>query len=374
MELIFDITFAVTLFYALLLLWVVMKYEVARTFKHDNVVNGVLASIIIPARNEEQTIENCLAGIARQDYSNYEVLVIDDDSTDRTPEVVIRFKDQHPAFPLTLIKLKDNLQKKKGALLCGIERAKGELIITRDADTLNSSENWLSAVVAFYLKEKPAMIICPVTLKTGTSFRDAFQLTEHMFLQLFTSASALSGFPYLCNGANLCFTKRHFEEVGGYGGNMEIASGDDIFLLEKFKREKLKISYLKSTDAAVNTFSLRTWIAILHQKSRWAGKLKQHLNLQSAISGILVFLTNFLLLLCFVLSFFFEGSYKTFAASLLIKWIIDFLLLTLSSWRQKSFIWMPWFLFLELFNHIYLLLIPVVTLAITPVWKGRYTE
>src|SRR5438552_3703884 len=89
-------------------------------------------TIIIPSRNEEQNISNCLASIARQKYPSdyFEVIVVDDHSTDNTGQIVRSQNNQK----MKLIHLSGSSAGKKAAISEGIKNAKGKLIITTDAD------------------------------------------------------------------------------------------------------------------------------------------------------------------------------------------------------------------------------------------------
>ena len=105
----------------------------------------VSLSVIIPARNEANNIENLLLDLQKQQYSDFEVIVVDDHSEDNTLEVVERFIQSNP-----WCRLLSNLHSgKKAALTLGIESAKGSIIVTTDADCRISS-GWLSALKRYF--------------------------------------------------------------------------------------------------------------------------------------------------------------------------------------------------------------------------------
>lgn len=363
-----------TVIYVVTFFYVALRRSFLPVYRDLSNEQKVSVSIIIPARNEESFIENCLTGIISQQYDarQFEVIVVDDESSDSTAELTAGFITGHPQFDIRLIRLKGNQFRKKGALLSGITEAKGELIITRDADTVNNSDKWLESLVSFYEVKKPAMIICPVDLRAKNGFLSAFQLSEHLFLQSITAVSAAGGYPFLCNGANLAFSKEAFHSVGGYEGNLTEASGDDIFLLEKMRRQAGKrVKYLNSKEAAVTTFALTSVKDFFRQKVRWASKFNRTANGFSVLFSLILLLPNLLFPLALVWSLVSGESYKTLLFCLALKWIFDFLLLTLSSYAKKSFGWLIWFLFLELFNHIYFIVVTFLALLVKPVWKGR---
>ena len=130
-------------------------------------------SIIIPARNEELNIADCLNSIVNQSYPKhlFEVLVVDDHSTDKTAEIIASYRHQN----IQLISLKDfvapneiNSYKKK-AIEIAIRQSTGELIITTDADCI-APPNWLQTIAAFYHEQKPAFIVMPVAINCSNRF------------------------------------------------------------------------------------------------------------------------------------------------------------------------------------------------------------
>ena len=122
-------------------------------------------SVIIPARDEEGNIGACLDSIINQSYPKnlFEIIVIDDFSTDRTAEIIRSFADKN----VSLISLKNftkdgelNSYKKK-AIEIAISKANGELIVTTDADCIVQNK-WLQTIASFYEKHNPVFIAAPV--------------------------------------------------------------------------------------------------------------------------------------------------------------------------------------------------------------------
>lgn len=214
-------------------------------------------SIIIPARNEEQKIAACLNSVCNQLYPAhlYEILVVDDHSTDATATIVRTYAEKN----VQLISLKDevtggklNAYKKK-AIELAVARASGELIIATDADCV-VTENWLDTIAAFYLKNNAAFIAMPVTYNSSSNFLEIFQALDFMTLQGITGASVHKKIHSMCNGANLAYTKKAFEEVNGFKDIDTIASGDDMLLMHKiYQQQPGKVFFLKSKKVIVHT-------------------------------------------------------------------------------------------------------------------------
>ncbi|MDD5570913.1 MAG: glycosyltransferase, partial [Bacteroidales bacterium] len=161
--------------------------------------HNTFASIIIPVRNEEENIMECLKSIIEQTYPKelFEIIVVDDNSTDSTVEKVKAINSG-----IKLIELKNEKSFKKEAIQEGIKQAKGELIITTDGDCI-AGELWLENIISFYEKEKPKMMILPVVYHNEKNIFEKIQSLEFLSLIGSAGASALLMNPVLCNGANL---------------------------------------------------------------------------------------------------------------------------------------------------------------------------
>ena len=226
--------------------WRAIQYSTS-VINHQN----TFVSIIVPARNEEANISNLIHSIQNQTYpkSCFELIIIDDCSTDRTAEIVKKQSDSN----IKLIALSDYLDEKninaykKKAIEIGIKASSGTLIITTDADC-TMGENWLQEIVNCFEINQPKMIVMPVKINYSNRFIEIFQSLDFMCLQGITGASVQKKFHGMCNGANLAYTKSVFNEVGGFSGIDHIASGDDLLLMHKIAKVYTnEIIYLKSS-------------------------------------------------------------------------------------------------------------------------------
>jgi cellulose synthase/poly-beta-1,6-N-acetylglucosamine synthase-like glycosyltransferase len=239
-------------------------------------VNHTKISVIIPARNEEQNIGICLSSILHQNYPAhlFEVIVVDDHSTDNTARIVKSFA----ANNVKLISLKDftdgsvlNSYKKK-AIDIAIQQSSGTLIVTTDADCI-VPKTWLQCMATFYERNHPALIAAPVAYYNENSFLKIFQSLDFITLQGITGASVHKKFHSMCNGANLAYERKAFDEVNGFKGIDSIASGDDMLLMHKiYQRYPERVLFLKSAQAIVETQAMETLADFFNQRIRWASK------------------------------------------------------------------------------------------------------
>ena len=279
-------------------------------------------TILIPYKNEEKNLAPLIHSLNKLNYKpeNFEVLFINNNSTDNGTKLI---KEKIRIPHRLLDSTKESTSPKKEALEIGMKEAKFNFIITTDADC-EVPENWLQAFNSLIQDKKPKMILGPVKYKNEITFIGQFQIIEFLGLQAFTVGSLELGYPFLSNAANLGFEKESFFMLGGYEGNKHIASGDDVFLMEKFKNAYPNdIHYLKSEEAIVQTETQDNWDSLFNQKIRWASKSKAIKNRFGQISGGIIVLTNFFSLILYALIWF----YPLFGLGLLgTKFLFEILL------------------------------------------------
>jgi cellulose synthase/poly-beta-1,6-N-acetylglucosamine synthase-like glycosyltransferase len=288
--------------YSILILYYWQSWKAIPDFKISLPVTNITISVIIPARNEENNIGQLLEALQRQIYpaALTEIIVVDDHSTDQTPNIVRQFLD------VKLIQVtEENINSyKKKAIETGIAAATGEFIVTTDADCIPPKE-WLQTIVAFKKEKGSVFIAAPVVFDCNSSVVQLFQAMDFMILQGITGASVYKNIHSMCNGANLAYERKAFYEVNGFAGVDHIASGDDMLLMHKiWKQHPDRVHYLKSKDAIVATQPMKTWKAFFNQRIRWASKAKNYDDKRIIAVLLLVYLFNLSFLALGIAGFF----------------------------------------------------------------------
>ena len=275
----------------------------------DNLKPATGFSIIIPARNEEENIGNCIESILNNNYPEhlFEIIIADDFSTDATPQIVESFIEKHDN--IKLVQLKNIITKninsyKKKAIEISIAQSKFQWIVTTDADC-KVPQQWLYLFDAFIQNNKTVFVAAPVMFNQTNSFVSIFQCLDFISLQGITAASVSAGFHSMCNGANLAYNKNVFYEVEGFKNADHIASGDDMLLMHKIKQKYPgDIGYLFNQNAIVTTPPMPDWKSFINQRIRWASKATNYNDKKIFSVLLLVYITNlFLFVLFFVCLF-----------------------------------------------------------------------
>ena len=334
-------------------------------------------SILIPFRNEAENLPELLDSIFSLNYPKdlFEVIFIDDQSEDASAQIINGLiNERHPKelFNFKIIQ-NDRLSKspKKDAINSAIAISKYDWLITTDADC-QLPKYWLDAFDECIQNNALNCIAAPVTYGDNDSFFRRFQTLDFLSLQAATIGGFGIGMPFLCNGANFAYRKMAFNEIDGFSGNLDIASGDDIFLLEKFKNlDAQKVAFLKSTDAIVTTKPVTTLDQLIQQRLRWASKTSRNPNVITKLVGGIVLSANLVFAALPFLWFFNFMTLKTVIALFVIKFAIDLLLLfkAVRFFRQETLL--SSYIFSSLLYPFFSVYIVLLSLFQSYRWKGR---
>jgi cellulose synthase/poly-beta-1,6-N-acetylglucosamine synthase-like glycosyltransferase len=318
------IVLIISVLYAFFNVLLIVQWRNMRaTFNCISSLPDTQISIIIAVRNEADNILNLLEDLNKQQYpaQYFEVIIANDDSSDNTAELVVAFQEQaNYSLKLLNILSDGSGSPKKRALQKSINIASGELIITTDGDC-RVLPTWLFSIQQVYKNTGAKLISSPVTFTDENSLWTTIQIIEFASLIGSGACAMYLQKPNMCNGANLAYTRAAFEEVGGFDGNENIASGDDEFLMHKIaKKYPQKVVFNPDKQAIVKTNAQPDISHFYQQRRRWASKWKHYDNWQISALAMFVFLANLGVLWSFL-----HGSIST----LVIKFMVEFLFLRL---------------------------------------------
>lgn len=326
-------------------------------------------SVIVCARNEAKNLTKYLPDILRQDYPDYEVIVVNDCSLDDSEDVLRGFQSQHSN--LKVLKLTEHPRFKKGkkfAATLGIKSASNEIILFTDADCKPQSTNWLSLMVQPYANSHTQIVLGYSPYQKVRGFLNALIRYETFQTALNYFSFALNGMPYMGVGRNLSYKKSLFFAGKGFASHMHIVSGDDdLFVNQNATEHNTAIV----VDAESHTWSdpKETWLSYWKQKTRHMGASKMYksnhkvnLSLQAlSAMGFYIFLT-----LCVVC----KVEIIAVLIIFLLRFVFQFYVYyqSLEKLKYKDLAW--WFIILDPFYYIYLIVVSIANLFIKKmIWK-----
>lgn len=257
-------------------------------------------SVIIAARNEAKNISYLLTSLANQTYpaEKYEVIIADDNSQDETQTIVQQYCDKWKNFKLVNVIGRDKvISPKKNALSQAIEKAKGDIVLSTDADCL-VGKYWIESMIASF-DENDMMIGFSRTKLKDWKKTNLTKKFEHFdFLAMFFAAAGAitSGKYFSCSGQNIAYRKQSFQKVGGFEKIKHLISGDDVNLMQLFRKMNMKVMFAFTNHSYVYTQPVKDLYTLLSQRSRWSSNSKWQiiLNPEFFLYLLSVFFITFL--------------------------------------------------------------------------------
>jgi cellulose synthase/poly-beta-1,6-N-acetylglucosamine synthase-like glycosyltransferase len=264
LEQLFFTALTIQAFYYLIVFGKLYLYK-ARPKVENNPIIPV--SVVICARNEAVNLSENLSKILEQKYPQFEVIVVDDASSDSTPQVLKSLKKLHPNLSIHRIEPANKIMEgKKQALALGISKAKHEHILLTDADCKPSGKHWITSMTdAFGDNNTLVLGLAPYYHKNGLLSDLVTYETAMTALQYVSYA--LWQMPYMGVGRNMAYTKTLFAMSGMAKLHQDIPSGDDDLLVQAAGK-------YASSAVCINKNSLmwsnapETWRAWFRQKLR----------------------------------------------------------------------------------------------------------
>lgn len=346
-------------------------------FKEEKTTIKPFVSVIIPALNEKDNIEKILFDVSNQTYptEKYEILVIDDESSDITSNLVMALSEKYQNIKLLNSKDGDSTLKfKKRPLDLGIRSSYGEIIIQTDADC-QVTNRWIETMVS-YFTDNVGMVIGHSQINYGKSISQKVETLDFLMLSATGRSTAQFGIPFAATGQNLAFRKKTFYEVGGFSEFANALGGDDTFLLQSI-RNKSDWNIVAALDKnsftqTVPSLSLQSFFS---QRRRWASD-SLYFRITNPVFFVVIittFLANLSILISLGKNFVFSGSFQILINCLMIKLLLEGCMMVKATSiyncknLRKAFI--PWF-FLQIPYIVYM---GITTLTPTnKTWGGRH--
>lgn len=324
-------------------------------------------TVLIPFRNEEKNLPYLFKSLKRLNYpvDAYEFILINDHSEDESLKHIERVKN------LRVMHMRHGETGKKMALEKGIAGARYDIIVTTDADC-RLPEDWLLSIVGAHYENGVKFTTGPVNFIGDSAFQK-IQAIENAGMMLMTHAGYKSNFFHLANGANLSVKWELFYAAQGYRGNRHRASGDDVLLAQKL-RKNYRLHFRKSRVGMVETPGVKSWKEFWQQRVRWAAK--SDLYTEFSLKVVQSFVAVFYIMAVVSIALIPFGFLKYCLWFLLIKLIGDFSLFITS----RKFFDFPWtyLIYVPMTSVLHLFYLPIIGVYSLFVkrykWKGRRTR
>ena len=234
--------------------------------KQNNDIYNSPVSIIICAKNELENLKINLPKILNQDYLNFEVIVVDDQSIDGTAKLlkILQKKYSH----LVVVSIEQHINHRRGkkfALTLGIKTAKYTHLLLTDADCQPISNQWVKKMCSNFHQSDIVLGYGFYEKKSGFLNKiiryDTFNIAQQYM------SYALRGYPYMGVGRNMAYKKSLFFENNGFGKHIQIPSGDDDLFIQDVANNK-NVSVELSKESHTISKVIESWKSWIYQKRR----------------------------------------------------------------------------------------------------------
>jgi len=365
------IVFGITIAYLFVIGIITYGWFSLSTYKgeHEN-SNGVTISVVIAVRNESANIETLLKQLVNQSYDNryFEIIVVDDHSSDNTTQLVNQFKSDNSKMKIELVTASG--EGKKNAIREGLATSSAQLIVTTDGDC-KVVRHWLQSIVNYYVSSGFKLILGPVVYENEKTFSQKLFSLDFASLVASGAGSSGAGLPLMGNGANLAFERGIFTAANS--NTDKFASGDDVFLIHNVTRKygAKAIGFLRSKDAIVSTLPPVNLAEFLRQRTRWASKAVGYRLVWPVIVPLTVFLFNMLLFIMLFGSLYFSWMLPIYFLIVITKLVIDIpLVFSFLSFTEKQNL-KPLLFLMEFIYPIYIVIAAIASFLFRFEWKGR---
>lgn len=323
----------ITAIYTLLFLCFTIGIIKTHRFKGNRATPSV--SVVVPMRNEEEFAQRTLEALAAQEYSgDWEVICVDDRSTDSTGEILDKFAETHPKFQV--IHLSQDLppiaSPKKRALESAFKVANYEILLTIDADC-TPRKGWIASMAGRFDGEI-SIVQGPKQNNGNNSLVHQFQKLETLGYTSMEAAGFSLGVPMIASATCLAYKKELFFKAGGFGELVNLSSGDDDMLINKMmKVPGTKACYNLDKDAVIETAPVNSWKQLFNQRARWSSNGTSYENKAYVLLLTLIYsyyVWAFVSPWCVLLL---DCPWQWCVFSILPKLVIDLIFLSIAAWK-----------------------------------------
>ena len=337
----FIVIVAVQLFYYL---GIFSKFAFAKPQK--STPKKIPISVIVCAKNEAENVKKFVPLLAAQDYPTFEIILIDDASSDSTLEIFEAFEKQYEN--VRLVKVENNEAfwgNKKFALTLGIKAAKYEYLLLTDADCRPESPNWIREMSSNFTLHKTIVLGYGAYEKIEKSFLNKIIRFETMLTAVQFFSWAKAGRPYMGVGRNLAYKREEFFNVNGFIDHMKIRSGDDdLFINQAATGSNTTICY--SPDSFTYSEPRTTWKDWFIQKRRHVSTAGHYKVIDKVQLGVF-YSSQLLFLLLAIVLLAFQHQWMIVAGIVAFRYLFAWITLGFSAGKLKEKDVMYWFPIIE---------------------------
>ncbi|NHN25334.1 glycosyltransferase [Flavobacterium jejuense] len=307
----------------------------------------VPVSVIVCAKNEVENIKKFFPILITQNYPEYEIVLIDDASTDETLELFEEYEKEYTNVKVVKVKNNETFWgNKKYALTLGIKAAKNDYLLFTDADCFPNTKNWISQMAEQFTNEKSIILGYGAYEKIKNSFLNKIIRLETLLTATQYFGWAKIGKPYMGVGRNLAYTKKEFYSAGGFIEHMKVRSGDDdLFVNQVANKSNTAICFTpESFTYSEPKKSFKDWF---NQKRRHVSTAKLYKGFDRFQLG-LFYISQLLFILLAVILLAFQFEWMLVLGLIIFRYAFTWVSLGYAAGKLNEKDTLPWFPIIEI--------------------------
>jgi cellulose synthase/poly-beta-1,6-N-acetylglucosamine synthase-like glycosyltransferase len=352
----------------------VISFMLAGVLMSGRPRSGTLAkaSVIVPAKDEEENIESCLLSLLNQTLHDdmIEILVVNDRSTDKTGEIALRLASNNERLRVVEVKEKNpHLTGKQNALRSGLEIAEGDVILNTDADCIISPE-WARSMISHFHDDVGIVMGFTLIHSNSPSIWNSLLSLDMLFLLNGAAGAAGIGVPVSCIGNNIAYRPELIRELSSSSFTKRTIA-EDAFLMQSVRREtdwRAEVAY--DPGSVVETLPVKSLSDFLRQRARW---MRGGFDTKgwTVLPLIPILILHLLIVSGFIASFFWNPLLWITTMAIGAKFVADLVLILPAAIRLRKVKLLPLMPAYEVFLMIYSTLVAVrIILSRRTIWKG----
>ena len=286
----------------------------------------VPVSVIICAKNEAENLNIHLISILTQEYSTFEVIVVNDASTDDTLATLKTFKKNFQHLKIVDIEPSATYTgNKKNAMTKGIEAASNDYLLFTDADCMPASKHWITEMASHFSKNKTLVLGYGAYKKIKGSYVNKLIRFETLLTAVQYFSYTKIGLPYMGVGRNLAYAKNMYTNVNGFSNHNHIASGDDDLFINQVATKK-NTALCFSKESFTISKPKKTFTTWFQQKRRHITTATHYTTIHQFLLG-LFYLSQFLWWLSAIILLAFSFKWQLVTILFIIRLITHYIIL-----------------------------------------------
>lgn len=307
----------------------------------------ISVSVIVCAKNEAENVAKFIPLLAEQEYPDFEIVLIDDASSDNTLALFEEFEKQYDH--VRLVKVENNEAfwgNKKYALTLGIKAATKEYLLFTDADCYPTSKNWITAMSSRFTMQKTIVLGYGAYEKINNSFLNKLIRFETIMTAVQYFSWTKVGSPYMGVGRNLAYKREEFFNVNGFINHMQVRSGDDdLFINEAATAKNTTIAY--TPESFTVSKPKTTYSDWFNQKRRHIATAKHYKKLDKLQLGTF-YSSQLLFLILPIILLSFQYQWIVVLSLITVRYLCAWIVLGFSAGKLKEKDLKYWFPIVEL--------------------------